>query len=335
MKNKSVYTLEGLACICVIFIHCKFPNELGRIIDFFSRFAVPVFFIISGYFTYSANIEKLKNKSMKLLKMLILCIFIYFIILHIQEFLINEHYNFFEINKKIFNIKNLITFIVLNRTSAIIPHLWFIAALIYCYIFRIMTMNKKLEKTYKYIPFLLVINYIIAILSNIITNGESTNAIIRNWLMMGLPFYIIGFYIRKNKDKYINIKNIKLIIIAILGLGIIMIERIMINQLKYELFLDLYIGNIVFTISIFILAINNPNLFNCKFLSKIGEKYSLYIYLIHYAIIRIINVIEIKGKISINEYAKPIIVFIIAYVISILIARFKNNKFKMKIYKNL
>lgn len=44
MKNQSLYFLEGLACVFVIFIHCNFPNYIGILVDVIARFAVPYSF---------------------------------------------------------------------------------------------------------------------------------------------------------------------------------------------------------------------------------------------------------------------------------------------------
>ena len=39
---------KGCACIAVILIHYYFPNNIGIGIRTISRFAVPVFFMVSG-----------------------------------------------------------------------------------------------------------------------------------------------------------------------------------------------------------------------------------------------------------------------------------------------
>lgn len=79
MKNISLYTLEGIACMFVIFIHCKFPEPVGDLVDTIARFAVPIFFIVSGFFNYSASKEKLKTRVFKLLRIFIFSSIIYII----------------------------------------------------------------------------------------------------------------------------------------------------------------------------------------------------------------------------------------------------------------
>uniref|UniRef100_UPI003FA49461 acyltransferase family protein n=1 Tax=Enterocloster clostridioformis TaxID=1531 RepID=UPI003FA49461 len=42
--------IKGAACIAVVLIHYNFPGYLGIIIKTLSRFAVPFFFGVSGYY---------------------------------------------------------------------------------------------------------------------------------------------------------------------------------------------------------------------------------------------------------------------------------------------
>lgn len=35
--------IKGIACICVVFMHCEFPGVLGTAIQCVSRFCVPFF----------------------------------------------------------------------------------------------------------------------------------------------------------------------------------------------------------------------------------------------------------------------------------------------------
>lgn len=46
----NLYILEGIACLAVITIHIGFPGTIGVIVNVIARFAVPLFFIVSGFF---------------------------------------------------------------------------------------------------------------------------------------------------------------------------------------------------------------------------------------------------------------------------------------------
>jgi hypothetical protein len=50
--NYCLDCLKGIACIFVVFMHCEFPGMLGTAVQAISRFCVPFFFMVSGYFCF-------------------------------------------------------------------------------------------------------------------------------------------------------------------------------------------------------------------------------------------------------------------------------------------
>ena len=51
INTKNVDSLDcakGIACIFVILIHCTFPSIVGEILRAIARFAVPLFFTVTG-----------------------------------------------------------------------------------------------------------------------------------------------------------------------------------------------------------------------------------------------------------------------------------------------
>lgn len=56
-RNYCLDFIKGIACICVVFMHCEFPGILGIVIQCVSRFCVPFFFMVSGYFAYKENVK--------------------------------------------------------------------------------------------------------------------------------------------------------------------------------------------------------------------------------------------------------------------------------------
>lgn len=66
-ENVSLNILKGIACFNVVMIHCTFPGAIGKIISGLARFAVPLFFAISGYYIYSRKQREIeKNFQLKL-----------------------------------------------------------------------------------------------------------------------------------------------------------------------------------------------------------------------------------------------------------------------------
>ena len=66
-RNSTLNALKGIACFSVVMLHCAFPGMVGKIIYGIARFAVPLFFAISGYYVYSCNskdvIRRLPKKN--------------------------------------------------------------------------------------------------------------------------------------------------------------------------------------------------------------------------------------------------------------------------------
>lgn len=317
MKNISLYTLQGIACMFIVFIHCDFPGQLGEIVNTIARFAVPIFFMVSGYFNYSASKEKLKSRVLKLIKIFIISSILYITYNNFENLYINNKHNFIEYNLAKLSLQNIFNLVVFNFTYFIYSHLWFILALMYCYIFRILTKDKKVEKTYKYIPILIIVGYILNIY--LLKKGLNMVYLTRNWILMGVPFYILGHLIKEKTDKIAKTSKLKIILFAIVGLVLSVVERLILKSNNIWR-LEIYIGSIIFAVSIFILAVKEPKLIDIKIFRVIGEKYSLNIYIIHYLIADILKKVVInKFNININGYILPIVVFIISYIFSLII----------------
>ena len=79
-RVRSLDLLKGIGCIGVVFIHYSFPGLFGEILHQLAEFAVPVFFMISGYFASGCSIQRLKNRLIYVFKIFILSLFLYFLI---------------------------------------------------------------------------------------------------------------------------------------------------------------------------------------------------------------------------------------------------------------
>ena len=60
--NETLYSIRFIACLLIILIHASFLGVLGAIGTYTVRFAVPFFFMVSGYFGYQVTREKLKQR---------------------------------------------------------------------------------------------------------------------------------------------------------------------------------------------------------------------------------------------------------------------------------
>lgn len=95
-EYKSLHTLKGVACIVVILLHCSFPGFLGRFIDFFMRFPVPVFFMISGYFACNKSKLWYQNKAKYILILILISESLMGMVLLIDNLLTNGNLTIIE-----------------------------------------------------------------------------------------------------------------------------------------------------------------------------------------------------------------------------------------------
>lgn len=73
MRNGRNERLDVIRCIgayCVVFIHVPLPGTLGVIVNCLARFAVPLFFLSAGYFSFGAEAQVLRSRAWKSLKLL-------------------------------------------------------------------------------------------------------------------------------------------------------------------------------------------------------------------------------------------------------------------------
>lgn len=82
-RNECLNLLKCAACFGVVFIHVPFPGYLGDVIKSISLFAVPLFYMIAGYYSYGCDHVKIKRRFIKICK-----IFVFGYVLHFAFYLL-------------------------------------------------------------------------------------------------------------------------------------------------------------------------------------------------------------------------------------------------------
>lgn len=63
-----------VASFFVVFIHVPFPGDFGILVDGLGRYAVPMFFAISGYFNYQADSGKVWKRTRHLISLYVIAV---------------------------------------------------------------------------------------------------------------------------------------------------------------------------------------------------------------------------------------------------------------------
>lgn len=133
MRNTSLDLLKLIAAYMVVFIHVNFSGMFGEYVIAAATFAVPLFFMVSGYFSYNSDVSKILKKAKHIIMMFCISEVIYIIYFFIEFKILGNPYAFRSYIKQGLEFYNLVKFLLYNETH-IIVHLWFLPALLYCYI---------------------------------------------------------------------------------------------------------------------------------------------------------------------------------------------------------
>ena len=79
MKNDCLNVWKGIAAFFIVWIHCRFPGKAGELVEGLARFAVPLFFMISGYFSRGKEPAVLWRRFRSTLRMYLWASAVYFL----------------------------------------------------------------------------------------------------------------------------------------------------------------------------------------------------------------------------------------------------------------
>lgn len=282
-RTASIDVLKFILAFLIVVIHVPFSGHVGIIP--FARIAVPLFFMITGYYLPTMKIDKFKKHIKKILVLTITSTLFYMVFSYIQSFF---HYteastDWFTEN---FNFHKLYDWILYNNTPIGI-HLWYFYALLYVFlILYIFYRFKHINFLFKILPLIFLFNYLLSF-------GPSIYY--RNFLFTGLPYVLLGCLFRKHEEHLLKLfsKSRILIIGFILftfGLGV---ELFFYKYFGLKTGRDLYFFNLPIAICIFLLALQHPHYGAGTYIALIGRKYSGYIYIMHpFFLILIQNILK-------------------------------------------
>ena len=323
-RNHAFDVLKGIACIGVVFIHVKFLGLTGDIVSKISQFAVPIFFMIAGYYAFNSDIFVIKRRLIKIIKILLYSLLLYssfYFITHIIKC------NFEEWILNLFTLKNLLKSIVFCTIGFAIP-LWYLIAMAETYILWYFVVKNKNEiNLVKLLPLIFFIRFF---LTSYVESKGLPWCLKINFITCSLTWFLLGYYVKLKENIIYNIKNKMLFITLISGVIIALIPILFNTNINFS-----NIGLFFYSLSLFLFAIKYKNIQINNIITYIGNKLSLNIYILHSLIAVLLhyaNVLQFHINNSFVLHIKPIIVLIItiltAYIIEIIV------NLKDKIYQN-
>ena len=285
--NYTFDRIKALACIFIILIHCKFPGVVGDLCEALARFGVPMFFAIAGYYLVQEGHESVPEiranmvRKLKKTSAVTLSVWLIYTVYSlcyamtvgygVKEWF-NEKFNLFELSRLIlFNSGKFIY----DFTYAF-DHLWYLFALIYVYglVFIFAPILKKGAKPISIIliAFLFFGNFL-KLYYPIRPFGISVSVwyVIRNWLFVGVPYTLLGYWMKQDKVALLLQKPPTLSML-------LLITGFFATFTEYKIWgpLEIYFGSHLIVISLIIFGNSadiNPDFLRTFFKSSSKNKY--------------------------------------------------------------
>jgi len=329
IASKRRIGLDFIKYICSFMIVCIHAEYFGK--SYFepvTRFAVPVFFMVTGYF-YSSVVSHGRELAQikKIIRLFIYTSILYFtwtiLVLLADGLSLSDYFQSFK-NPWLWFI-----FIFLNG-SFLSEHLWYIHALLYVliiiYFFDRRSCRKRL---YKLIPFLLLGNVVLGNYSIALFGQSFLLVCSRNFLFFGLPFFLLGDYFRHSGT---GAGNRSLLMVLILSVITSELENILLLKSGALYVSDCFISTPFMACSLFLLIIKNEgHLSRCFFTSvaSIGKKTATTIYVIHpiviYYLDKFVDAVSKYTPVAqiVHLCSAPFTVFFISTLVALLLNKLK------------
>ncbi|MBC2607422.1 acyltransferase [Pelagicoccus albus] len=312
-RNEGIDSFRLLACFSVISLHIGYyrtlPDWAGVLIRLSGRWAVPFFFIVSGYFLAT------KTKPDRCVKSLIRAGSIFAIASVFLIPLVLVQTDLRHALMKIFSIEVI--------TGGTYYHLWFLSALTFCLLFFLACDYWKLSR---YFGAFTLISLTSSLVLGVYNPFEPYGLELGRYVS-GIGFIIIGMHLRNS-----NLGIRFAICLVVLGFLLQIVEA---YGIKHYLGKDphspqILIGTIPFAIGMFIIA-KSLNFKGSAHLANLGRTHALPVYIFHVYVVWAIT--EIVLKMGYPPIIRDVLVvpltFLITLNLSIAVEKFAPRLFNL------
>lgn len=243
-----------MAFVC--FWSFGFPEPTG-FLGAISGFAIPCFFILSGYFVLTnKKEERLKRTQRKIKRSLkcLACMFVFYLLLNIAVCIIGK------ISVTV-SLRTVFNFIVLNLWPLPVgSNIWFIQSILYAYILIYIADKLNLMKYYKTVLILsLVLMVLVGEFAGLIHfNILGYQYIPGNWLTRAIPYILLGKFLREKNNSLFKINTWKYIFFFVIGAVLSLAEIIILGRIGFLVYEGHMIGYGIMAFSACGLAVSNP-----------------------------------------------------------------------------
>lgn len=326
-RSYSIDFIKGIAALSIVCLHCANNDAFDSILHLVGRLAVPMFFIITGYYLPSMiKTGHIPKHIVKILKIILGGLLFYLPLICIEAYFRGN---------LLWQLTHVIEWDMLldKLVRAQYPfnveagHLWYLMAILYILCFLYFYSKKhKIGKLYFLIPILFLIGYII---SSIVDQYDSRmRSYYQNFLFTGMPYVLLGHLIHE-KTEHKQFDN------KLLGKLIVLCAVLYIAEIGFYVFIGLpphrehYLFIIPLVSLILIWASQNSQFGKNNIITTIGRDYSICIYVVHRYFV--INSYGLTGSPIIDSKLQMLISLGLSLLVAYLFVSIKKRLKKQKV----
>ena len=273
-RNNTLDIIKLFASYWVVFIHVRFYGNMGIVIDALARFAVPLFFTISGFYSYSLTPKQISKRITHILRLLILSVTIYVVWSAGLLFVRQGTQGLAQFISYYLDVANLLKLFLFNLPLSA-SHLWYLLAILYVYVLYYIVTVFDIRK-----ELIIAVSIFLLLLHIILGEVLAFFKIIvpyyylRNFALMGIPFFGLGLFVYSHKNRFLNVPNHTIIVLLAAGILETIASRCYFGKN------ELYIGSLFILVAIIVVFIKYPNITHPHTLIALAGC-STYIYVFH------------------------------------------------------
>ena len=300
-RNRSIDAVRAIACAFVLFVHCPFPGTFGVIVSALARFAVPFYLMVSGYYacreTDGAMLAAAKKQLRSTAKLTLTGTIFYAVCNTLRDTLSGGHPLawFFSL----LNATALRRLLIFNRAIFLSSVMYYLFMLLYVYILYILIIRVRAMR-FAYAAILPLLSTGVVLNEFMVAPWYHTG----NWLLTGLPFFLLGHYIAAKKPR---IAHPEWFILP--GALLLCLE----TRLNTEIYVSL--GSLILSVSILLTCLAHPKARVPESLVRFGRSGSVVLFIIHCAVRDFVK-LALPSGFPLYAWALPLMVLALSIALS-------------------
>ena len=332
--NYCLDFIKGIACICVVLMHCEFPGTLGMLIQTMSRFCVPFFFMVSGYYWYRErnpyDPQRIRRKVKHVLGIAVFATVLY------VAFALLQNIIWHDVPVKVTK-SSIAMFLLFNEPSIVAGQMWFLYALLYVYLLAWLMDKFRLQKfAYVWGAIMMVLLFVLGQGVHLIGGGIPVphfilndfggnvphlkdgmipvpNFIYRNFLIEGTAFFMLGHWVHSHQDK-LKFSNGTLLSVVLVFTVLCIGERLLMHR-----DFGVNICTLPQVLALFLYGIYNPSRHEGT-VQRLGRDCSMLVYVLHpfvwHSLERVYTAIGVSDSIP-AAYMLPVLVVLLTIALAL------------------